>query len=171
MSQQLVFNISSPIPITKWWNGFLNLNLSQNTFYARFEDGKEVNLQNFAYNVYLSNSFSLKKDWSIELSGWYTSPTINTGTFIGEKMYSVDFGLKKKVLKGKGDFTLNFSDLFRTQIWAGTSNYAGVLTIASGGYESRQVRLNFSYRFGNSGLKSEQRNTGSEEEKDRIKTK
>ena len=165
------FNISSPIPITKWWNGFLNLNLSQNTFYARFDDGKEVNLQNFAYNVYLSNSFSLKKDWSIELSGWYSSPTINTGTFIGEKMYSIDFGLKKKVLKGKGDFTLNFSDLFRTQIWAGTSNYAGVLTIASGGYESRQVRLNFSCRFGNSGLKSEQRNTGSEEEKDRIKTK
>ena len=86
-------------------------------------------------------------------------------------MYSIDTGIKKKILNGKGDLKLNFSDLLKTQIWAGTSNYAGVTTIAFGGYESRQIRLNFSYLFGNKNLKSEMRKAGSEDEKERIKSK
>ncbi|MBI1838334.1 MAG: TonB-dependent receptor [Flavobacteriia bacterium] len=165
------FNLSVPIPIRKWWFGFLNFSLYRNEYHANFKDGKTINLGNTAYNVYMSNSFTLPKGWSIEFSGWYNSPTIMVATFLGRRMYSIDAGFKKKILNGKGDLKLNFSDIFHTQIWAGHSNYAGFYMNATGGWESRQIRLNFAYRFGNTNVKSEQHKTGSEDEKNRIKTK
>lgn len=165
------FNIGAPIPIQKWLFSFLNFSLYRNEYRAQFDDGKIVDVSNMAFNIYLSNSFKLPKNWSIELSGWYNSPTIMLATFLGKRMYSIDLGIKKKILDGKGDLKLNVSDIFRSQIWAGESNYAGFYMNATGGYESRQVRLNFTYRFGNSAVKSEGHKTGSEEEKSRIKAK
>ena len=165
------FNLSAPIPIKKWWFGFLNFNLSKNAYHANFSDGKTINLSIVSYNVYLSNSFTLKNGYSIELSGWYNSPTIDMATFFGRRIYSIDAGFKKKILKGKGDLKLNFSDILHTQIWSGSSNYAASYSFATGGYESRQIRLNFSYRFGNNNVKSENHKTGSEDEKNRIKAK
>lgn len=165
------FTISAPIPVQKWLMSFINFSLYRNDYHANFTDGKTINLGNTAYNVYISNSFTLPKGWSIELSGWYNSPSIMVTSFLGRRMYSVDAGFKKKILKGNGDLKLNFSDIFRSQIWAGTSNYLDFYMYVSGGYESRQIRLNFSYRFGNTSIKGENHKTGSEEEKSRIKTK
>ncbi len=167
----LSFNLSAPLPIRKWWFGFLNFNLSKNEYHANFEDGKTINLSIVSYNVYLSNSFTLKNGYSIELSGWYNSPTIDMATFFGRRIYSIDAGFKKKILKGKGDLKLNFSDILHSQIWSGSSNYASSYSYATGGYESQQIRLNFSYRFGNNNVKSENHKTGSEDEKNRIKAK
>lgn len=163
------FNIGLPIAIKKWYMGYINFNLFHNDYHANSFNGKQISLNNTAYTIYINNSFTLKKGWSIDLSGWYNSPTIMISTFLSNRMYSIDIGIKKKLWKGNGDIKLNFSDIFRGQIWSGVNNFGGYSMNASGGYESTQVRLNLSYRIGNSVLKNEQRKIGLEDEKNRIK--
>jgi hypothetical protein len=72
-------------------------------------------------------------------------------------------------LQGKGTFKASVSDIFHTMKWRGTSNFAGQSLVASGNFESRQLKLNFTYRFGNSQVKAaRQRKTSQEEENKRA---
>jgi hypothetical protein len=118
----------------------------------------------------MQNSFTLgKKGWRAELSGFYASPSIWQGTFESKAIYSLDGGLQKTIFKGKGNLKASVTDIFFTQRWKGTSRFAGQVTTASGNWESRQLRLNFTYRFGNAQVKAaRQRKEAAEEEKKRT---
>lgn len=117
----------------------------------------------------MQNSFNLGKGYKAESSGFYTSPTIWQGTFRSIAMYSVDGGLQKNILKGKGMLKASFTDMFRLMEWKGNSNFSGQYNEASGRWESRQLRLNFTYRFGNTKVKAaRQRKTSTEDENKRT---
>ncbi|HEY0065790.1 MAG TPA: outer membrane beta-barrel protein, partial [Flavisolibacter sp.] len=80
-----------------------------------------------------------------------------------------DIGLQKTLLEGKATIKASLTDVLHTMQWSSTSNYAGQTMDLNGGWESRQFRLNFSYRFGNNQVKAaRQRNTGADEEKKRA---
>jgi len=84
-------------------------------------------------------------------------------------MYSIDAGLQKSLFKGKGTVRAAVSDMFRLMKWKGSSNFTGQYSEASGRWESRQFKLNFSYRFGNAQVKAaRQRKTSIEEENKRT---
>ncbi|RYY62090.1 MAG: TonB-dependent receptor [Chitinophagaceae bacterium] len=162
-------NISYPFQY-KWYSFFANLNSYYSKYKADFGGGdRTVNLDVFAFNFYMQNSFKLSKTLTAEISGFYTSPTIWQGTFKSIAMGSVDGGLLKTILKGKGTVKASVTDMFRLMRWKGESNFTGVTSIASGRWESRQFRINFNYRFGNTQVKaSRQRKTGQEDESKRA---
>ena len=84
-------------------------------------------------------------------------------------MGGFDIGLQQLVLKNKGTIKVSFTDVAKTMYWRAYSNYAGSIFDGSGGWESHQLRINFSYRFGKTTVKSErQRKTGTEEENKRL---
>ena len=84
-------------------------------------------------------------------------------------MWSVDAGVQKAMMKGKGNLKLSVSDVFRTMRWTGLSNFAGQRLASNGGWESRQFKVNFTYRFGNTQVKAaRQRKTGLEDESQRV---
>ena len=117
----------------------------------------------------MQNSFRLGKGYTAELSGFYNSPSIWQGIFKSIAMYSVDAGLQKTILKGKGNVKTSLSDIFRIMKWSGSSNFSGQTSTASGRWESRQFKLNFTYRFGNNLVKAaRQRKDGAEEERKRT---
>ena len=163
-------NISSPLPLAKWWNGYLSLGTNYVTNYADFGPGKQQRLSIWSVNMYQQHTFSLPKGWSLELSGWYNSPTV-WGTLKTKAMASIDAGLKKSILRDKGNLSIALSDIFLTQKWSGISDFGGVYLNASGRRESRQLKVNFSYRFGNTQVKAvRQHKSGMEEEQGRIKS-
>lgn len=161
-------NISYPI-MYKSYMGFINFNSNYSSFKADFGSGRKVDLDVFSYNFYMQNSIKFAKTWTAELSGFYTAPSIWQGTFESRAMGGVDMGFQKTVLKGKGTVKATFTDVFRTMRWKGESNFAGQRIIASGRWESQQLRMNFSYRFGNSQVKAaRQRKAALEEEAKRT---
>lgn len=162
-------DVSSPFPITKWWNTFTNLSGSyrQNSTVIPETNATET-LEIYTFNGYLQNNFDLPWDMKLEISGWYTSPSLEGGFLRLESMYSIDAGLQKSFLKGKAKLKLSINDIFNSQNWAAENNYGNDFARASGSRDSRKVRLNFSYSFGNQKVKSRNRNKGSEEEADRI---
>lgn len=78
---------------------------------------------------------------------------------------SLSFG--KKIFNGKGNLNLNINDIFYTGITRTEANYGNIVYYLKSKYDSRNVRLNFSYRFGNSKIDIKKRSAGSEEEQRR----
>ena len=162
-------NISYPFSY-KWYSFFVNVNSYYSKYKADFGGGdRKINQDVFAVSYYMQNSFKINKTLTAELSGFYNSPSIWQGTFKMKSMCSVDGGLQKTILKGKGNIKASVSDIFRTMKWSGETNFSGAKSIASGRWESRQFKLNFSYRFGNSQVKAaRQRKSPLEEENKRT---
>jgi hypothetical protein len=162
-------NISYPFQ-KKWYSFFVNVNSYYSLYKANFGGGdRKVNLDVFALSFYMQNSFNLGKGFKAELSGFYSSPTIWQGTFKSIAMYSIDGGLQKNILKGKGMLKASVSDIFHLMKWKGSTNFTGQYSEASGRWESRQFKLNFTYRFGNAQVKSaRQRKTSIEDENKRT---
>ena len=83
--------------------------------------------------------------------------------------WSMDFGMKTQVLSGKGNLSLTVSDVFKTNKWGGQVLFGALDMNINGGWDSRRLRLNFSYLFGNNQVKkARNRKTGLDEEKKRT---
>jgi len=162
-------DFSGQISITKWWNLYANASGYHLHYSADFGEGKMIDESTLAGNFYAQNTFKLPKGFSIEVSGWYSSPSIWGGTYKTTEQGSVDGGVQKKLFKDKGTLKLAISDIFHTAPWSSVNEYGGLYTEANGDWESRQFRATFTYRFGNKQVKgARQRQTGSESEMDRI---
>lgn len=162
--------ISAPIQVRKWWNSFTNMTGSHTRNQADFGEGKIVALNVSTFNVYSQQTFTLPKGWTAEVSGWYNSPSIWGGTFKMNSMWSVDMGIQKKILKDKGNVKLGVSDIFRSNKWTGISRFGALNLDIAGGWDSRRLKLNFTYNLGNSEVKAaRRRTTGLEDEQRRVK--
>jgi hypothetical protein len=162
-------NVSAPIKIKKWWNVFANLTANQSRFKANFEDGKTINLTVTSLNYYNQHTFTLGKGFTAEASGWLNTPSIWGGTFKTNFMWSADAGIQKSLMSNKATLKLSVTDVFKSNHWNARSDFAGMVLNVKGGYDSRQVRLSFQYRFGNNQVKAARaRKTSIEAESNRL---
>jgi iron complex outermembrane receptor protein len=154
----------------KWWTGYANFGLNHLQYSADFGKGKVIDLGVATWNGYLQQNFELKKWMSIELSGFYNSPSVWGGIFRNREMWSVDAGLKMKFLEERLSANLTVQDIFWTQKWRGDNQFGGLKITARGGWESRQVRMALVYRFGNRNAKGgRNRSSASSTEQNRVK--
>ncbi len=167
--QILSASIGSSLPIAKWWSGYANI-------YYNFQitDGaigaNQLHVEIPGYGAYMQNSFKLGKDYTAELSGWYSGPSVWAATWKTKPQGGLDLGFQKLLMKKKASLKLSFTDIFHTNPWKANSNFGGLVIHASGYWESQTLRLNFTYRFGNNQVKAaRQRETGLENESKRIK--
>lgn len=165
----VALNISYPFQY-KWYSFFASLNSNYSHYVADFGGGdRKVNQEVFSLTYFMQNSFNLGKGWTGEVSLLYISPSVWQGLIRSDAMGNVDAGLQKVILKGKGNVKIAMSDIFRTMKWGGDTRFAGVTNRFSGNGEMQQVKLNFSYRFGNSQVKAaRQRKSAIEEERKRA---
>jgi iron complex outermembrane recepter protein len=162
-------NVSYYLPV-KWYTAFASLNTYYSRYIADFGPGRTIDLDVIVFNIYMQHSFKLGKAWSAEVSGWYVSPSIWQGFSKSSRMWSMDAGFQKTIFKGAGNVKAAVSDIFQSMRWKGVSDFAGQHSVATGGWESRLFKLNFSWRFGNTQVKeAHQRKTGTEDESKRIR--
>ena len=167
--QLLTLSIGSPLPIKKWWNGYVNLWYNYQIFDGHISD-KSVHTELPMYGAYLQTSFTLGHNYTAELSGEYNGPSIWGATWFTKPQGGVDVGVQKLFWDKKASVKLSATDVFLTMPWKANSNFGGLKVDAGGKWESQTLRLNFTYRFGNSQVKaSRQRETGLESESKRIK--
>ena len=163
------FNLGSPIPITKWWNGYLNANFTHLHNRANFSEERTINLRANSYSFYLQNTFTVNKAIGFEISGWYSGPGIWGGTFVNEPMWSLDLGMKYVFMNERATLRATYGDIFWASKWRGISDFAGLYMDASGGWESRIFRVNLSINLGNTQMTGRDRKTGIDDLKNRVK--
>jgi iron complex outermembrane recepter protein len=160
-------NLNVPVPIKKWWF----VNTSANFFVNRYQGaflGANLDLKIPVLNLNIQNRFTLPKDWSAEVSGWYVSRA-SEGLFVGEPMYAINAGISKLLMDRKLTLRLNAQDIFRTQKFSGSQKFQNLDIKVGSRFESQQVRLTASYRFGNQKVQqARRRDGGANDEKNRI---
>lgn len=166
----IALSISSPVPVAKWWNANVNLTTFRVHNEADFGDGKTVDLGTITFRGSAQNTINLPADMTLEVSGWYMSPTVWEGTMKMNGMWAMDIGIQKKLIQGAGRLRLTLTDVFHTQKWSGESIFGALYMKANGNNDSRRLRLNFTYNFGNQQVKAARnRSTGLDDEAKRIK--
>ncbi|HEV3414255.1 MAG TPA: outer membrane beta-barrel family protein [Puia sp.] len=153
----------------KWYSAFVNVNAFYASYKANFGVGKVIDLNVFNTTIFSQHNFQLGRGWSANLSQYYTSPTIYQATLRSHTVWSIDGGLQKTLFNGRATAKASVSDIFYTFRWAATSNYSGQYIYTAGTTESRQLKLNFTWRFGNNQVKAaRQHQTGAEDESKRV---
>ncbi|MCI4668268.1 MAG: TonB-dependent receptor [Bacteroidia bacterium] len=166
-------NVSAPISPTKWWSVYTNANLNytrnQGNFNLEGETGKDIDLDAVRFSIFQQQTFNLNGGWSIELSGNYTSPGIWGANYLSQDFWMVNTGVQKRFLDNKAVFKVALSDIFYSGQWGGRQEFGALSSFATGGWQSRELRFNFTYNFGNQKVKkSRRRKTGLEEESKRA---
>lgn len=163
----ITLTASLPFQIKKWWSLFLNLT----GYYSNYisDDDRFIEIDQWIGNVYMANTFLLPAGFKLEVSGWFSSPSIWGGTYRTKSMGSLDLGLQKKFLNDRMTLRLFANDVLFTSFWRADLEYGGLFIDGSGGWESRKYGLNLSYNFGNKDVKkTRDRKTGLEEEEKRA---
>ena len=128
----------------KWWN----FTLSGNTYQTIIEsDESELNASGYAYHSKLLSSFTLPKDYSVQVQANYSSPKILAQGEISA-MYFGDFSIKKKVLKKKGSVSLKLTDVLNTREYNFITEGINFYQESYRKRQSRILWLGFSYNFG-----------------------
>jgi outer membrane receptor protein involved in Fe transport len=169
LDQQKNYNVSLSVPvsITDWWELDGNLNVYYNEFTNRFTYDNLRN-QRMSYEVYASNTFTLPKNYSIQLAGSYHSPTV-LGQDVFKQRGNVFIGVKKTCWDDRGTFKLRISDVFFTDKVRTTTRFANQHIDYQHYNDSRKVSLAFTYTFGKGRKFSiRERNVSNSDEKDRV---
>ena len=155
--------------MSKAWNVFVNSGVTQKHNRSDFGEGKTIDVSATTFNIYIQNTYSLPEQFTLEVSGWYRSPGIWGGNFATDKMWALDAGVKKSLWKQRATLKVSVSDIFQTQRWSGSNDFGELQVNANGGWESRRLKLSFSYKLGSNEIKgSRRRSTGMEDESSRI---
>lgn len=160
-------NVSMPVMYKKY-----SLFFNVNSYYSHFKgDAPDYHVDQgiFSVNVYAQQTLKVAKNTTLELSGFFTSPSIWQGAFRTDALGSLDGGVQQNLFKGKATVKATFTDMFRTLRFYSTNNTTAQTIRANGSWESQQFRINFSYRFGSNQVKqARQRKSSVEEENKRT---
>jgi len=131
---------------------------------GEFYEAKQNGIQ---YNM--THTFQLPKDYRLELSGFYTSPTTN-GYFNWKATGAVAVGLQKE-FSGGGSLRLSCSNIFQTnQLRWKSYGYTKIYLEGRMGTDPRTVSLTYTWDFGNSQVKGARKRTGGSQEEQRRVT-
>lgn len=163
------YNISVPVKYTKWWNGNLYFENYRNKYWGPFLNGEfNQHLTTFFFNA--TNTFTIGKSWSAELTGYYQSPFL-FGTFKILSQAQIALGVQKQLWQRKATLKVSINDPFLTQRNNMIVQYQNLDMTLNRRLDSRFAMVSFNYRFGKSTVApARRRNGGLEDENRRIQT-
>ena len=169
VADQEVFNlgISYPKKIYEWWNIYFSLNAYLSDFKATSPEFLPIQQETVSF--YAQNTFTLSKKLKMEVSGWYSSPSIWGGTYQTQSLGSLNVAFQQKFFNDRFTGRLSFNDILYTVPWRGITQFGALFIDGSGGNDSRQVAFSLTYDFGRNEIKkARKRKTGLTDENDRI---
>ncbi|WP_282042035.1 outer membrane beta-barrel family protein [Winogradskyella flava] len=175
LDYQRSLDLQSNIPwkINDWWNINFNSTIGRREFKLLHTDEK-VTHSYIHYNFNASQTMQFTNDFSLELSGWYTSKHYN-GSVVVDGFGTLNGGIKK-TFKNGSSLQFSVSDILqsfdiRSEIGSLTREAFGDEFIVNYSSESRRSRiynLSFTYPFGNNKVKDTNTRSGADSEKSRI---
>ncbi|HSI78539.1 MAG TPA: outer membrane beta-barrel family protein, partial [Lunatimonas sp.] len=159
--------VAFPLEVTSWWE-------TQNNFTASYQkvnseqNGEVYEVDQKGLQVVLTNTFTLPKKYTVELTGNYRSPVIN-GYFNWLSRGFINLGIQKEFEKA-GVIRVSCNDILETsQIRWQSFEAADIDFSGRFKFEKRVFMATYTYKFGNSKIKgTRDRKVGSQEEQQRV---
>jgi iron complex outermembrane receptor protein len=153
-------------PITKWWS--ITSTVVYNHKIIKGFVWAPLRATIDQVNVSLNNQFQFKKGWAAEISGYYLSKSqIDLQEYLTPQG-EMGAGLSKQILENKGTLRLTIRDIFHTQNYSGYSNFENADEPFKIKWDSRVVRISFSWRFGKAMKAIKRSGGGATDETDRV---
>lgn len=119
-------------------------------------------------NVSLNNQFKFKNGWGFEISGYYqTRSQIDLQEWL-KPQGELDLGVSKQIMQNKGSLKLSIRDITYFQNYSGYSTFQNAYEPFEIQWDSRVVRLSFSWRFGKAMKPVKRSEGGATEEIERV---
>ena len=162
--------LNFPLNIGNKLSGYGGNQLIYNRYKADYLGGTyEQNKWNWL--AYWQLAFKATNTLNFEVSGYYMTKFLNEFITI-DNLGSLNLAIQKTFWDRKGKLSLNANDLLFSDNVAGALKYREIDVNFRQYYESRNIRLTFSYSFGNQKLAAARtRKTASEDEASRVKDK
>lgn len=146
--QQFSLTLNQGFSPFRWWD--VNLNLIG--YYVNkdisFDESRNFRHEAFAGIFTMMNTFRLPKKIQLELNASYATRRLGASNEKMEPSGYVDMALGRSFMKKRLTINFSFTDMFWTSNWNSYSSFTGFQLWNWGKGESRQVKLNISYRFG-----------------------
>ena len=159
-------SVTLPFQITKWWSA--NLNFTGMYMGQRIYEGEAVR-RNFMCVANAQTSFTLPKNFFIELDGMYLHGAQAGNTKIGD-MYNLNLTLKKRMFDNKLTIALGAQNIVtsKQRIFIEEETFTRVMT-ADQPWNRVSAKLSISYNF-NAGksFRAKSVESGSAEDKGRL---
>jgi len=161
-------SITAPVTITKWWNTNFFTNI-YNNHYKGIYNTQPLDMSYTSFMVNITNTFTIKQGFSLELSGFYRGKGVDQLT-INQPIYQMSIGGQKNIFKNKATVRLNIRDPFAWQEYRGVTEYGNIYAKIHSKFDVRQVTANFTYRFGKNTQQPPQRrrNNATQDEQNRV---
>lgn len=157
--------LSVPIEMSNWWN----VNVNFTGIYKVLNTQDQQKLSGSYVTLSAIQTFTLPKDFSMELSAYYQSESVDAISNISS-FRSLSFGAQK-VFNKKSKLRFSFDNIigFEYDVFTASQLNLNYSINTRYKYEPRIFKLTYTYSFGNSILNSKrERETGSEDIKKRI---
>ncbi|MES2592898.1 MAG: TonB-dependent receptor [Bacteroidota bacterium] len=164
-SNYFAYNIFFQKSIKTW----LNVQLSGSLFYVEFKgtlNASTVSRSSPGYNANINNEFLLPKDFKLQLSGFYSGPSVN-GIQRIKSNWGIDIAMRKTMLKEQLTINVSFLDIFHTNVFNMSSRFQNQDYIFISTPDTQRVGITISYKLGK--VKVHKREVESnEQEKSRL---
>ena len=159
-------NLSFSNQINKWWSNYSSITASYKQNFSGDDRIPDVSAE--SYYIYSQQKFTLPKGISLEISGWYNSPSVFGASYESESIWSLDFGVRKRFWDKRARLSISVSDIFLTSGWYGIGKFDGLTVTTGGSSDSRRLSVYFSFLFGNKQVKESKNKIDEIEEEERI---
>jgi Outer membrane protein beta-barrel family len=162
------FQVNAPLNFAKWIDGYIGNQAIYNAFDADYL-GSRYKASRWHWLAYSGATIKLPKDIKLELNGWFMTKFLEEFLTIN-RMGGLSMGASKTFLDKRARLSINYNDVFYTQKTSAVIGFSDVNVNFNQRNDTRNLRVSFSYQFGNTKVKSSRkRSTGSESETSRIK--
>lgn len=170
VQQHLALTLTQTLHPKKWWNLTFN-----GTFFGlmnRIDFGadRKLNPRQAAVRVNLQQNFRLPYALNAEVVATYNSRRLAGATQFSKPSSQVDLGIQRNFIADKATLRLVFSDIYKGNKGNSIQSVPGLYIHNYSYFETRQVKLNFSYRIISGNSKGPRNRTSAlENENGRIK--
>jgi len=170
VQHNLSLTLTQMLNLTKWWDMTFNGTLYHLKNKITFDQYRNFNLAQTAGRLNLQQTFKLPYKLTGEIFSTYNSKRLVGANEVINPTSQVDLGLQRNFFKNKATLRFIVTDIYKGSKTNSTQNFDGFYFNNYAYYETRQIRLNFSYKFADGSLKGPRiRNSALESENGRIK--
>jgi iron complex outermembrane recepter protein len=164
--QNYGLSVALQLAATPWWSlsaqGVLNYKKMEGVIWKEFR--ASIN----QLNINLNNQFHFKKEWSAEISGFYTSRSQSDIQEILDPAGQLSAGISKTIMKNKATIKLAVRDVFYTNWMKGLSQFQGSTEYFKLTRDTRVLNLSLTWRFGKAFKTSKRLEGAASEEIQRV---
>ena len=154
--------VLAPFSVNTWWKVDNNATVYGDNFRSTYA-AQPQSRRLFVYNLSLTNSFVVASHVTAQVAGYYNSPSIQ-GFYKSVAYYGMNAGITAKLFREKAVISLSLADIFYTERGAADVQYAAQDFGFYRRNDTRLLRLNFTYKLGNTGLVAKSQREGAAQE-------